>query len=92
MTVTAIGRSLIQKIGAEKGPVTLTAGELRLLRHSFNDMHKTNLQLAGINTGMATALGRRGLVVTHETNADGTMSFSLEPSPSDDADPTTSVN
>ena len=70
--------TLVDKLLAKKGPVTLTRAELQQLQAAFLDLSQTNLRLTRMVNGLAEALDRHNLHVTHTNNPDGSVGFDLE--------------
>ena len=74
--------TLIDKLLAKKGPVTLTRPEVQQLAAAFLDIGQTNLQLYRDMSGIAETLKRHNLQVTRTENpSDGSVSFELENAP-----------
>ena len=58
--------------------MTLTRAELQQLQAAFLDLSQTNLRLTRMVNGLAEALDRHNLHVTHTNNPDGSVGFDLE--------------
>ena len=83
---TATTTTLIDKLLAKKGPVTLTRGEVERLQALFLDIGQENLQHRRMMSAIAEALQRHNLQVTHTENPDGSVSYDLENVPSPPVD------
>ena len=77
--------TLVDKLLAKKGPAVLTRAELQQLQAAFLDLSQANLDLSQTNlrltrmvNGLAEALDRHNLHVTHTNNPDGSVGFDLE--------------
>ena len=70
--------TLVDKLLAKKGPAVLTRAELQQLQAAFLDLSQTNLRLTRMVNGLAEALDRHNLHVTHTNNPDGSVGFDLE--------------
>ena len=75
--------SLIDKLSSG-GTETFTGEELGRLLAAFEDQAQENLQCRRAMHGIAEALKRHNLQVTHTDNPDGSVSFVLQPAPPDD--------
>ena len=69
---------LVDKLMAKKGPVVFTQAELQQIQAAFLGINQRNLELTQIAHGVAEALQRHNLKVTHIEHDDGSVGFDLE--------------
>ena len=75
---------LVDKLLAKKGPVVFTQAELQQIQAAFLGINRRNLELTQIVHGIAEALQRHNLKVTHIEHDNGSVGFDLENATNDE--------